>query len=139
MQLVRQYQDLSINAIYEFEPCVMALLIFDEEIDLAMNIICLNFEMMRFSWRIFSLTCALFLIWLMAAKEAMQWPGFWWCAWGSTSSLGPGGLRSLGVCVELWLVVVTSSLLPLASPELQREFDEFVKWVRPKKNQVLLT
>lgn len=55
----------------------MALLIFDEEIDLAMNIICLKFKMMRFSWRIFSLTCALFLIWLMAAKEAMQWPGFW--------------------------------------------------------------
>lgn len=77
MQLVRQYQDLSINGIYEFEPYVMALLIFDEEIDLAMNIICLKFKMMRFSWRIFSLTCALFLIWLMAAKEAMQWPGFW--------------------------------------------------------------
>jgi len=72
-------------------------------------------------------TCALFLIWLMAAKEAMQWPGFWWCAWGRTSSLGPGGLRSLGVCVELLLVVVTSSLFPLASPVLQREFDEIVK------------
>lgn len=56
----------------------------------------------------------------MAAKEAIQCPGFWWCAWGSTSSLGPGGLRSLGVCVELLLVVVTSSLLPPASAELQK-------------------
>lgn len=68
-----------------------------------------------------SLTCALFRIWLMAAKEAIQCPGFWWCAWGSTSSLGPGGLRSLGVCVELLLVVVTSSLLPPASAELQKK------------------
>lgn len=57
----------------------------------------------------------------MAAKEAIQCPGFWWCACGNTSSLGPGGLRSLGVCVELLLVVVTSSLLPPASAELQRE------------------
>lgn len=34
--------------------------------------------------------------------------------------MGPGGLRSLGVCVELLLVVVTSSLLPPASAELQK-------------------
>lgn len=71
----------------------------------------------------------------MAAKEAIQCPGFWWCACGNTSSLGPGGLRSLGVCVELLLVVVTSSLLPPASAELQSERER----MKCKSNQNSVT
>lgn len=47
---------------------------------------------------------------LIAENDAMQWPGFWWCACGSMSSPAMfGGLRSLGVCVELLVTVVTSS------------------------------
>lgn len=39
---------------------------------------------------------------LIALNDAMQWPGFWWCACGKTSSLNAlTGLKSLGVCVEL--------------------------------------
>lgn len=55
---------------------------------------------------------------LMAEKDAIQWPGFWWWAWGRMSSPDMfGGLRSLGVCVELLVTVVTSSPL-LAVPSV---------------------
>lgn len=47
---------------------------------------------------------------LIAENDAMQCPGFWWCACGRISSPDMfGGLRSLGVCVELLVTVVTSS------------------------------
>lgn len=43
----------------------------------------------------------------------MQWPGFEWCACGSISSFIGSGLKSHGVCVEL-LVTVMSSTLAIA-------------------------
>lgn len=68
-------------------------------------------------------TCAFCRIRLMAENEAMQCPGFWWWACGIISSFVSGGLRSLGVCVEL-LVTVTSSAptaagVPLFTGDLQ--------------------
>lgn len=46
----------------------------------------------------------------MAANEAMQWRGFWWCACGSMSSFVFSGLKSHGVCVELLVTVISSTL-----------------------------
>lgn len=53
--------------------------------------------------------CEFCLIRLMWLNDAMQWPGFWWCAWGKKSSFNGGGVMSLGVCVELCWVFSPSS------------------------------
>lgn len=90
-----------------------------------------NFNVICFFCRsIFYYTCEFCRIWLMAANDAMQWPGFWWCACGSMSSLIGNGLKSHGVCVEL-LVTVMSSALAIApfvtddAVELQMRFWSF--------------
>lgn len=59
-------------------------------------------------------------IWLIAANEAMQWPGFlWWFACGSMSSFIGSGLKSHGVCVELLVTVISSALaiVPLVTDD----------------------
>lgn len=62
----------------------------------------------------------------MAENDAIQWPGFWWCAWGSMSSPDMfGGLRSLGVCVELLVTVVTSS--PLVPSVVTGDLEGWIK------------
>lgn len=64
-------------------------------------------------------TCEFCRIWLMAAKEVIQCPGFWWCACGSMSSLIGSGLKSHGVCVELLVTVMSSALaiVPLVTDD----------------------
>jgi hypothetical protein len=49
---------------------------------------------------------------LIRLNDAMQCPGFWWCAsvCGKNSSLDGGGLKSLGVWVELcWSFSLSST------------------------------
>lgn len=55
-------------------------------------------------------TCAFCRIRFIAANEAIQWPGFWWCARGKISP-SIFGLGSHGVCVELLVTVISSVLL----------------------------
>lgn len=64
-------------------------------------------------------TWAFCRIWLMAANEAMQWPGFWWCACGNMSSFIGSGLKSHGVWVELLVTVMSSALaiVPLVTDD----------------------